>query len=366
MTNNTRTRAVLALVSALLPIAAQAADCDRNFTSSGNFLTGQMFKTFAELPNVGADRAYDSAYQIIARQGFIIGHADRNARVISALNSGSSPARPVPLNATIEPAPHGATISLNFSTPPGSFSPEDGVKAEFCNIVAGAGIERPDAADRELGHPQHQPTTSKMPTTAAYPDASRICLANACIGMTLEEAGKLNLKSTGNSANFSPIKTRSGDYGLDASGNLVGMHTTRIDKLWIKQYLQGVQTICAAPSRLHAETATSDGTPVRLGFQLTTENGKVEYVLSSIMRGLPNNMSASERKNFENEVRQRYGRAFLENADIARTVKAHNGELGEAVAMLYPRYLELLGPGRPRGTLKLMEQPGCSNKTRLD
>jgi hypothetical protein len=77
-------------------------------------------------------------------------------------------------------------------------------------------------------------------------------------------------------------------------------------------------------------------------------------------------MSASERKNFENEVRQRYGRAFLENADIARTVKATNGELGEAAVMLSPGYLELLGPGRPRGALKLMEQPGCSNKARLD
>jgi hypothetical protein len=366
MTNNIRASAVLALVSALLPPAAQAADCDRNFASSGNMLTGQTFKTFAELPNVSADSAYDSAYQIIAKQGFSIGHADRNARVISALNSGSRPGRQIPLNATVEPSQLGATISLTFSTPPGAFSPEDSIKAEFCKIVAAAAVERHEAAHPGSVQSGYVNADSRMPALPASADASRICLANACTGMTLEEVAKLNLKSMNYSANFSPINTRSGHYGLDANGKLVAMNTTRIDKLWIKQYLQTVRTMCVSPGRLHAETSTSDGTPVSLGFELTTQHGKVEYVLSSIMRGLPDNMSASERKNFENEVRNRYGRAFIENGDIARSVKAHNRELGEAVAMLYPGHLELLGPGRPPGTFKLMEQPGCSNKARLD
>lgn len=366
MTYNIRASAILALVSALGPLAAHAADCDRNFASSGNMLTGQIYKTLAALPNVSADNAYDSAYQMIAKQGFSIGHADRNARVISALNSGSRPGRQIPLNVTIEPAPHGATISLTFVTPPGAFSSEDSIKAEFCKIVAAASIERHETAQPGSSQPQHPAVDSRMPALQASADASRICLANACTGMSLEEAAKLNLKSTNMSANFSPIESRGGHYGLDVNGKLVAMNKTQIDKLWIKQYLQTVRTMCVAPSRLHATTSTSDGTPVHLGFELTTQNGKVEFVLSSISRGLPNNMSGSERKNFENEVRNRYGRAFIENGDIPRTVKAHNRELGEAVAMLTPTYLELVAPGRPPGTLKLMEQPGCSNKARLD
>lgn len=366
MTNNIRTSAVFALVSALLPLAAEAAECDRNFVSSGNLLTGQIFKTFAELANVSADSAYDSAYQIIAKQGFSIGHADRNARVISALNNGSRPGRQIPLNATIEPAQHGATISLTFSTPPGAFSPEDSIKAEFCKIVAAAATARNETSQPGSAEPRNPNAGNTMPAVPASTDASRICLANACTGMTLEEAAKLNLRSVNHSANFSPINTRSGHYGLDANGKLIAMNTTRIDKLWIGQYLKTVRTMCVTPGRLHATTSTSDGAPVSLGFDLTTQHGKAEYVLSSIMRGLPDNMSASERKNFENEVRNRYGRAFIENGDIARSVKAHNGELREAVAMLYPGHLELLGPGRPQGTFKLMEQPGCSNKARLD
>lgn len=361
-TNNTCASAMLAFVSALLPLSAEAADCDRNFTSSGNFLSGQIFRTVAELPNVSADSAYDSAYQAIAKQGFSIGHADRNARVISALNSGSRPERQIPLNATIERAQHGATISLNFSTPPGAFASEEGIKAEFCKIVAAAAVERHQDAQPGSSHRQE----NGMPVFTASANAPRICLANACIGMTLEEAGKLNLKSTSNPSNFSPINSRLGYYGLDANGKLIAMNTSRIDSLWIRQYLQSVRTMCVTPGRLHAETSTSDGTPVRLGFDLTTQYGKVEYVLRSITRGLPDHMSASERKNFENEVRQRYGRAFIETGDIARNVKANNGELGEAVVMLNPSFLELLGPGRPQGTLKLMEQPGCSNKARLD
>jgi hypothetical protein len=144
------------------------------------------------------------------------------------------------------------------------------------------------------------------------------------------------------------------------------MNITTIDKTWIKQYLQTVRTMCVTPARLHATTTTSDGTPVALAFDLTTQYGKVDYRLSSITRALPDNMSASERKNFESEVRHRYGRAFIENGDIARTVKAHHGALNEAVAMMYPGHLELLAPARPKGTFNLMEQPGCSNKARLD
>jgi hypothetical protein len=139
-----------------------------------------------------------------------------------------------------------------------------------------------------------------------------------------------------------------------------------VDQVWIKQFLQTIHTMCVVPLQISAEITASDGTPVNLVFGLRRAYDKVEYVLSSISRMIPNNLSASERSIFENEVRSRYGRAFVENRDIGRTVRANNGELQEPVAMISPAFVELRGPGFRESISKLLEQPGCSNTVRLD
>ena len=197
-------------------------------------------------------------------------------------------------------------------------------------------------------------------------------MANACIGMTLEEAAKLNLKSMSTNLSaqnsFPHISNRFGYYGLDAKGKLIALNNSgSIDKPWIREFLQTVRIMCTPPEHLAAEVSASDGTPIQLGFNLREQNGKVGYVLFSVRRMLPNNMSVSEQRNFVNQVRTRYGRAFIESNDIGRTISASNGEIDEGVAMVFPSFVELRGPGTPRGLgAKLMEQPGCSNRIQLE
>jgi hypothetical protein len=360
----------VALLLALLPFHAQASDCDSNFASSGSLLTGKTYKTVAELPNVSANSAYQAAYLSIAKQGFIIRQSDSTARVISAQTNNSAPGREAPLNATIESSPTGAIITLIFATPAGAFSPEASVKDEFCKIVQAAAVPQQDTARSAAT----QMTTSVEDKDArnAQTDlgAGKVCLANACIGMSLEEAAKLNLKpssmKTAPNANFAPIQARFGNYGLDANGKLVGMRSLAVDRVWIQQFLQTMRTMCQVPFQLNAQVAASDGTPVDLVFVLRKRNGKVEYGLSMISRLLPENMSVAERKNFENEVRQRYGRAYIENASIGKTAAAYNGQISEPAVILNPRSLQLLGPQTPGIAAQLMEQPGCSNKVSLD
>lgn len=360
--------AASAFLLAFLPLHAQAADCDNNFATSGSILTGKTYKTFAALPNVTADSVYQGAYVSIAKQGFIIQQSDSTARVISALNNSSAPGRPAPLNATVEPSQGGATISLTFATPAGAFSPENSIKEEFCKIVRAASMHQPETARTESSEPSGR--SGERAIGRADTGAGRVCLANACIGMRLEEAAKLNLKprSTKYAANVNFVGTRerAGHYGLDANGQLVSIASLAVDQAWIRQFQQTIHTMCVVPPQVSAEIAASDGTPVNLVFGLRRVNGKVEYVLSAISRMIPGNMSASERRNFENEVRARYGRAFVENSDIPRTVRAFNGEFQEAVAMLTPASVELRGPGFQEPMSRLLEQPGCSNKVRLD
>lgn len=367
MTKKFRTGAKIVVLLAFLPLHAQAGDCDSNFTSSGNLLTGKTYKTFAELPDVSANSVYQAAYLSIAKQGFIIRQSDSTARVISA-QTNSAPGREAPLNATVEPSPKGAILSLTFATPAGAFSPEASVKDEFCKIAQAAAVPQQETARTVSTEVTPAIDRREVPVARTDTEPGKVCLANACIGMSLEEAAKLNLKpqSSKSASNFGPINARSGNYGLDANGKLVGIKSLAIDRVWIQQFLQTMRTMCEVPHQLNAEIAASDGMPVGLTFVLRKQNGKVEYGLSSISRLLPENMSVTERKNFENEVRRRYGRAFVESADIGKAVAAYNGKITEPVVLLNPRNLQLLGPRTSGVADQLMEQPGCSNKVSLD
>lgn len=355
---------------ALLPLHAQASDCDSNFASSGNLLTGKTYKTFAELPDVGANSAYQAAYLSIAKQGFVIRQSDSTARVISAQTSNSARGREALLNATVEPSPKGAVISLTFATPAGAFSPEAGVKDEFCKIVQAAAVPQQETARAAAPQATSPADDRDAPGTRTDTGPGKVCLANACLGMSLEEAAKLNLnpQSTGSvpRASFGPINGRSGYYGLDANGKLIGMKSLAVDRVWIQQFLQTMRTMCQVPTQLGAEITASDGTPIGLVFVLRQRNGKVEYGLYSISRALPENMSATERKNFENEVRHRYGAAFVDSADIRKAAAAYNGSNAEPAVLLSPHHLQLLAPRGPKVDTQLMEQPGCSNKVSLD
>lgn len=371
MTNKFRAAAGLALLLPLLPIHAQAADCDSNFTTAGSILTGKRYTTVAELPNVTADSVYQSSYHSIAKQGFIIQQSDSSARVITAVDSNSAPGRPAPLNVTVESTRGGATITLTYGTPAGAFAAEGSVKDEFCKIVRAAATPRDDMMRPTLAEPSQRIDDRSNALVRLEAGAGRVCMANACIGMSLEEAAKLNLKSwspnAGTQNHFPHIGNRFGDYGLDAKGKLITISSPTIDRTWIKQFLQTVHTMCTPPWHLNATTSASDGTPIQLGFNLREQNGTAGYVVSSVRRMLPDNMSVSERKKLVDEVRSRYGRAFIESSDIGRTIRASNGELPEAVAMVFPSMVELRGPATPRGLgAKLMEQPGCSNRIQLD
>lgn len=44
-----------------------AAPCESNFVSGGNFITGSIYKTYADLPNTNAINAFDGALADIVK-----------------------------------------------------------------------------------------------------------------------------------------------------------------------------------------------------------------------------------------------------------------------------------------------------------
>lgn len=119
---------------------ALAAPCEDNFTSTGNMIVGSTYKTFAELPNVSPDSAYQGAYSDIAKEpSWKILSGDKvNGLIQVAQATAYSKGKTIPLNIIVEPINGGSKISIGYVTPPGTLSPESAIKAQFCQTIAAA------------------------------------------------------------------------------------------------------------------------------------------------------------------------------------------------------------------------------------
>jgi hypothetical protein len=116
-----------------------AAPCDDHFSSSGNFLAGKVFKTWADLPSANPASAFRNVMAFTVANGFSIVAFDAAQGSISAMQTASiRSGKKTPLDIAIENLPAGVKVSMIYSTPPGALSPEDAVKTHFCKTIAAA------------------------------------------------------------------------------------------------------------------------------------------------------------------------------------------------------------------------------------
>ena len=118
-----------------------AASCDSNFVSSGNFITGTSYKTYADLANTSVAKAFDGALADISKtSSWKILAQDKANGVIQAVQADSynKSGKVIPLNINIVPADSGAKISMDYVTPTGTLSPASAVKSQFCQTIAAA------------------------------------------------------------------------------------------------------------------------------------------------------------------------------------------------------------------------------------
>ena len=134
------TSVFLSALSFTLSSNSYAAPCDANFTSSGSFITGSIYKTFSDLPNVSAASAFEGALADIAKEpSWKILAQDKSKGMIQAVQAESyNKGKVIPLNINIVPAGSGAKINIDYVTPTGSLSPASAVKNQFCQTIAAA------------------------------------------------------------------------------------------------------------------------------------------------------------------------------------------------------------------------------------
>lgn len=117
--------------------ALSSDPCLDNFSASGSFFAGKVYKTWAVVPGIQQHDAYQRAYAFTAEHGFTILNANKEAGVISAAQSVSyGNGKTVPLTLTFKQEAGGVHIGLSYATSGGVMSPEDAIKNHFCQTIA--------------------------------------------------------------------------------------------------------------------------------------------------------------------------------------------------------------------------------------
>ena len=122
---------IISAVCSVFSYNIQAAPCESNFVSGGNFITGSSYKTYADLPNTSAAKAYDGALADIAKTpSWKILTQDKANGVIQAVQADSynKNGKVIPLNINIEQVGIGSKMSMSYTTPAATLSPVSAVK----------------------------------------------------------------------------------------------------------------------------------------------------------------------------------------------------------------------------------------------
>ena len=116
-----------------------AIDCQSHFTIEGNFLTGKKYSTWVVLPGVSKAEAYTRVYSSIAKDGWSIANADKDAGIISSSQGVSyGKGSQAPMLITVEAAEKGSRVSVTFRTGGAQVAREESIRTKLCSYLGSA------------------------------------------------------------------------------------------------------------------------------------------------------------------------------------------------------------------------------------
>lgn len=127
-----------ALAGASLVSATAIADdfgkgCEAHYKTEGSFLTGKKFSTWAEYANTSKAEAYTRIYANLAKDGWNIVNADKDAGIISVSQAVSfGKGATAPLTIVIESAGSGSKATASFRTSGGQLTSGDTLRTKLC------------------------------------------------------------------------------------------------------------------------------------------------------------------------------------------------------------------------------------------
>jgi hypothetical protein len=116
-----------------------AVDCQSHFTMEGSFLTGRKYSTWVLLPGVAKAEAYTRTYSSIAKDGWSIFNADKDAGIISSAQSVSfGKGSQAPMIVTVEAVGIGSKLSATLRTGGAQLAREETIRAKLCSYLISA------------------------------------------------------------------------------------------------------------------------------------------------------------------------------------------------------------------------------------
>lgn len=188
---------------------------------------------------------------------------------------------------------------------------------------------------------------------SAQAQQHKLCVDQACLGMTLEQADVLKLEPA---SSFGFKFSGNGDfYGLDRAGKRINYaESGDFDNALIKQFGSSVATMCSFGGA-NAKLTGSNGQRVVLLFAPVVKQGKGELVLTEIASYLPKKLSEEERQRIQSDAKSQYGDAF--SASWSKTITRPDVALYS-----HPMLGNTLTLRLPEQDVRqqLLAQPGCT------
>lgn len=350
---------LVGFASLFISNVTSAAECDFDFIKSGNFLSGTVYKSTIDLPTTSPDAAWQGAQNHIEKDGWTIQQADKVAGVITAQNARAT--RPTPISVAIEKLGTGSKLSIIYTTPSGSSSPDQAIRTAFCNLAKAASI---GANSSDLATHSTTPVASTRaaissqvpaPTTQASVSASQYvknglpCVLEICVGDGLEELKKIKWQPVRPDPSRVGITTQmlwSAQQGMKQNDKLL-IDRAKLDwegdvsnvfRYWAQgsfdsealPALSGITASCAG-NVIYGTYTSNAGSPTAVSIGLkyaNTSSPKQKWVVVEISRSIPNSsyLSMNESQQIKDDLAQRYKGMMLLHATGAGTqVQAAHG-----------------------------------------
>jgi len=119
---------------------SDAGECQSHFSEQGSVFSGKQYATWVAFPMVAKLDAYTRVYSAIAKDGWTINSADRDAGIISATQSVSfGKGSTAPLTIVVEALNGGSKVSFSFRIGGGQVAKASAIRMKMCaylNAVA--------------------------------------------------------------------------------------------------------------------------------------------------------------------------------------------------------------------------------------
>jgi len=114
--------------------AAQAAECEDNFRTDGNFFSGRRYTT-SQTFEAAPEAVFRRAYAALTQEGWVIRSSDRDMLAISAATEVSfGDGKSAPLNVLVEPTATGSRVSMTFTISGGLVASNP--RGNMCELMA--------------------------------------------------------------------------------------------------------------------------------------------------------------------------------------------------------------------------------------